>query len=204
MKIKIHPKAIVDPNAIVGENVEIEAFSYIGFSYDQIRRHLHPSIDNRMAENKVESFVPPTIGEGTFIGPYTMVGPGSKIGRNCLIEAQTFIGSSVIIGDNTFIRYACQIYNNVRIGNDCIISGFICNNTIVKNLVEFYGSCIHSNRERDRIFPEASPKILDEAFIGWNSIIVGGISIGRRSMIKVGSLITRDVKDGEVVEARGR
>src|SRR5512135_2522903 len=86
----IHPTAIVDPKADIGEGVEIGPYSVI-------------------QEDVV-------IGEGTWVGPHVFIGRGTRIGTECQIFQFASIGegpqamiykgekTSLLIGDHNIIR----------------------------------------------------------------------------------------------------
>lgn len=63
----IHPSAIVDPGALIGENVNIGPYSIVA-------AHV-------------------TIGQGTFIGPHVTIDPYVEIGPNCQIYQYASIGA---------------------------------------------------------------------------------------------------------------
>ena len=118
----IHPTAIIDPSATIGERVDIGPFSVIG------------------ANTK--------IGDGTIIGAgvgidWTTIGPGCRVGANTVIGgdpqydnwentpswvdigANTRINELVIIhrsiyeGKSTSIGEECHIMSQTHIGHDC-------------------------------------------------------------------------------------
>ncbi len=68
----IHPTAIIDPTAIIGDNVTIREFCYVG-------RHAR-------------------LAEGSVIYPHVTVGDGAQIGENCVVFASVVIGHHVCIG----------------------------------------------------------------------------------------------------------
>lgn len=68
----VHPTAVIDPTAIIGENVTIREFCYIG-------RHVR-------------------IAEGTVIYPHVTIGDGAQIGENSVIFASVVVGHHVCIG----------------------------------------------------------------------------------------------------------
>jgi UDP-3-O-[3-hydroxymyristoyl] glucosamine N-acyltransferase len=68
----VHPTAIIDPTAIIGENVTIREFCYVG-------RHAR-------------------IAEGSVIYPHVTVGDGAQIGEHCVVFASVVIGHHVCIG----------------------------------------------------------------------------------------------------------
>lgn len=74
----VHPTAIIDPTAIIGDNVTIREFCYVG-------RHAR-------------------IAEGTVIYPHVTVGDGAQIGENCVVFASVVIGHHVCIGSRVRIH----------------------------------------------------------------------------------------------------
>ncbi len=132
----IHPTAIIDPNAEIGEEVEIGPYSVI--------------------EKGV------FIGEGTKIGPHVVIRGGTHIGKRCQIfqfasigEApqsfgykgeKTFLqigdqnivrecvtlhrgtphgGGKTVIGDNNYFMAYCHVAHDCQIGNDVVISNAV-------------------------------------------------------------------------------
>lgn len=200
MNSNIHPTVIIEGNVEIGKKVIISPFCYIGYSYSNTRREYYGNI-KKVSEGKRKITY---IGDNTFIGPNVIIGEGAKIGVNCLIEQNCFIGEYTEIGMHTFIRYGCQIYRHVKIGNDCIISGFICNNTKIGNNVEFFGKCIHRYLGRNIDRDEPAPVIGNNVFVGFNALIIGGIRIGNGVTTKVGAIVTKDLNDNEIVNAGER
>jgi len=96
-----------------------------------------------------------TIGNNTFIGPFTEIQKDVKIGDNCKIQSHAFICELVTIGNNCFISHGAmfindtfaegkpaqgdktlwkstKIGNNVSIGtNASILPVEICDNVVV-------------------------------------------------------------------------
>lgn len=107
MATRIDPRAIVDPKAEIEDDVEIGAFSIIeGGVY---------------------------ISSGTRIGPYVNIRKGTKVGRNCVIEAHCVIGappqhfaykgeeSFVEIGDNVVLREGVTVHKATGLGEKTVI-----------------------------------------------------------------------------------
>lgn len=200
MNSEVHPTVIIERNTKLGKNVIISPFSHIGLSYSDVKEKYYKGVKKyQKYENKFTD-----IGDNTFIGPNAIVGKGATIGSNCLIEHNSYIGENTKIGNHSFLRYGCQIYDNIEIGNDCIISGFICNNVKIGNNVEFFGSCIHRYINREIGEPEPHPIIADNVFVGFKSLIIGGIHIGDGAIIKAGAIVTKDVDNYEIVNAGKR
>lgn len=107
---KIHPTAIIDPSAHIGDLVEIGAYTVIG-----------PEC---------------VIGDGTVLGPHVVLEEYTTLGKECQVRAGAVLGgppqdrkfkgekSFVRIGDNNLIREYVTIHRatgegqETRIGND--------------------------------------------------------------------------------------
>ncbi|MEW6378869.1 MAG: UDP-3-O-(3-hydroxymyristoyl)glucosamine N-acyltransferase [bacterium] len=79
----IHPRACIDPSAIIGQNVSIHPLAVIG---REVR-----------IGNNVQIY------SGAFIGDFSQIGDGCIIYPNVTLYHHTLIGSSVIIHANTVI-----------------------------------------------------------------------------------------------------
>ncbi len=55
------------------------------------------------------------LGEGVYIGPWSVVESGAVVGAGCIIEAQVYIGHGVVMGDG------CHIYPQVTIREGCVL-----------------------------------------------------------------------------------
>jgi UDP-N-acetylglucosamine acyltransferase len=139
---KIHPTAIVDPNAKFGADVQIGPFSIVGPDVTIGRQTIvqsHVVIEAEVA-----------IGRGNFIGHGAIIGvppqdvsfsPERKtkveIGNDniireyCTIHRGSHDGSATKIGDRNFlmsgahIGHNCLIGNNVVIANNCLLAGYV-------------------------------------------------------------------------------
>lgn len=96
----------------------------------------------------------------------------------------------IVIGDDVYINYNSNISSagNVVIGNDVTISPnvFICNydHDISKPLKNY----LHTP-----LMVKGDIRIEEGAWIGNNSMVLGGVVIGHHSIVGAGSLVTRDV-----------
>jgi len=121
------------------------------------------------------------IGKNTQLWNKVHIGRNVKIGHNCKI------GDYVYIGNNVFINDGCKIQNNV----------FIPNGVVIDDNVFIGPSVTFTNVKYPRAdYPakEFLQTIVGEGVsIGANSTILCGLSLGRRSMIGAGSVVTRDV-----------
>ena len=173
----IHPTAIVDPNAKLGENVKIGAYSIIG-----------PEV---------------TIGNGTIVESHVVIEGETIIGENNYIFSFASIGKEpqdlkfagektrVVIGNNNKIRefvtihrgtidkYETRIGNNtlvmayVHIAHDCIIG----DNCVLANAATFAGHV----------------EVEDYAVVGGLTAVHQFTRVGRHAMIGGCSAVNQDV-----------
>ena len=132
------------------------------------------------------------------------------IGRDSVVEAVVVIeneGGEVSIGDRTYVGHSTLVSTaGISIGNDVLIS-WGC--TLMDNNA-------HSTRWQDRqqdvadwhrSLTEGQPgkykdwsqvqsapiRIGDKAWIGFNAIILKGVTIGEGAIVGAGSVVTKDV-----------
>jgi|GEM_PF-305798 len=126
------------------------------------------------------------IGEGTSIWQFVIVLEKAQIGKNCNINAHCFIENDVIIGDNVTVKCGVYLWDRMRIENNVFIGP--------------NATFINDNYPRSKDYPdEFQQTILEEgASIGAGSIILGGLRIGKNSMIGAGSVVTKNVPENEL------
>jgi len=136
---QIHPTALVDSRAQLGDNVTIGAFTVV--DGDVI------------------------IQDGVQIGTHAHIFDGARIGKNCKIHKGAVVGSDpqdlkfggektlFIIGENTVIREFCDLnrgtaaHGKSEIGSNCLLMAYVhvahdCivgNNVIMANCVQLGG-----------------------------------------------------------------
>ena len=138
-----------------------------------------------------------------FVGDNFTFTSGGGINPLCRNKkGQIFIesGGEISIGNNTGISSSCLwaknkiiIGNNVNIGGDCIIMDTDAHNLdwhVRAGLVRDD----NGNIMNDTISAKSAPIIIeDHAFIGTRSIILKGVTIGARSIIAAGSVVTKSI-----------
>jgi UDP-N-acetylglucosamine acyltransferase len=141
----IHPTAIVDPKAEIGDDVEIGPYAII--------------------ESAVK------IGNGTKIGPHAIISSGATLGKNCKVFAGAVIATQpqdlkfkdektfVVIGDNTVIREYATVNRGTthsyytHVGDNCLLMAYshiahdcqIGNNVVIANAVNMAGHIVIGN-----------------------------------------------------------
>jgi len=126
------------------------------------------------------------IGEETKIWQFSIVLGGAKIGSNCNINAHCFIENDVVIGNNVTVKCGVQLWDGITIEDDVFIGP---NVTFTNN-----------KYPRSKVYTEGFARtiIKKKASIGANATILCGITIGENAMIGAGSVVTKDVPDGEL------
>lgn len=123
-------------------------------------------------------------------GPqYNIIGGDTRLCLRTISDGKLTIGKNVGISNSTIVsRSEVIIDDDVMIGGSCKI----------------YDTDFHSIFYNDRIrFPDPNINskriwLKQGAFVGAHSIILKGVTIGRHSVIGAGSVVTKNVPDGEV------
>ena len=126
------------------------------------------------------------IGEGTNIWQFCVVLPNAKIGKNCNICSNCFIENDVKIGDNVTIKNGVYLYDGITIEDNVFIGP---NATFTNDLFP---------RSKNPDWKLSKTVINKGASIGANATILCGVTIGEKAMIGAGSVVTKDVPDGEL------
>jgi acetyltransferase-like isoleucine patch superfamily enzyme len=129
------------------------------------------------------------------------VAPDARIGKNVKIWHFAYVGSNTVIGDNVKIGSLAHIDYNVVIGSNTIIEGLVYIPPLsrIGERVFIGPAAVLTN---DPYPPSKKLKgvlIEDDAVIGARSVIRAGVRIGKRSVVAMGSVVTKDVPDGVVV-----
>ena len=174
----IHPSAVIDPSARLGEGVEVGPFAVIGAEV--------------------------SIGAGTRIGPHTVLRGPASIGRDNVIYQFASVGedpqdkkyagerTELVIGDRNRIRECATIHRGTAqdrgvtsIGDDNLLMAYthvahdcvIGNNVVMANAASLGGHV----------------QVEDWAILGGFTIVHQFCRIGAHSFCAMGSVLTRDV-----------
>lgn len=109
----------------------------------------------------------------------------------------SFIASP--IPESTTVGQMCHIDRDVVIGENCRIQGmvYIPPKTIIGDNV-FIGPQVGFSNDRNIDGNLKGVIVKDNVRIGLGSRILGGITIGKNSMIGMGSIVTKDIPDNEL------
>ena len=174
----IHPSAIIDPGAILAENVSVGPFTIVG-----------PEVE---------------IGSGTTIGPHVVIRGPSRIGRENRIFQFASVGEDpqdkkyqgevtrLEIGDRNVVREYCTIHRGTaqdqsltRIGSDNLLMAYthVAHDCVIGDgVIMANGASLAGHVTVD-----------DHAILGGFSLVHQFCRIGRHSFSGMGSVISRDI-----------
>ncbi len=164
----IHPCTILTGRTVIGANCSIGPGARI-----------HASVLGRHIQVRDSSLEGARIGDGTVVGPYAHLRPGTVVGRSVEIGNYAEM-KNTRVGDRTKVHHKSYL-GDARIGADVNIGA----GTITCN----YGT----DRRKHRTTIE------DGAYIGSDSMLVAPIRIGREAITGAGAVVTKDVPPRTVV-----
>lgn len=126
------------------------------------------------------------IGKNTKIWQFCVILENAKIGENCNINAQVLIENNVVIGNNVTVKSGVQIWDGITLED----------NTFIGPNVTFTNDFL----PRSKQYPQEFLKTIVKEFasIGANSTVIGGVTLGKYSMVGAGSVVTKNVGDHEL------
>jgi acetyltransferase-like isoleucine patch superfamily enzyme len=127
------------------------------------------------------------IGKGTKIWNLTQVRENASIGENCILSKNVYVDFEVKIGNGVKLQNNVNVYHGVELEDDV----FIGPSATFSN--DMYPRAFISD------FEVTKTSVKKGASIGANTTIVCGTVIGRYAMIGSGSVVTKDVKDYNLV-----
>lgn len=129
------------------------------------------------------------IGKDTKIWYFCHVQSGARIGKNCSLGQNVNIGNNAIIGDGCRVQNNVSIYEGIKLGNNVFCGpSMVFTNDPFPRADDIKGK----DHWKETI-------VEDGASICANATIVCGHSLGKRSMVAAGAVVTRDVPDHALV-----
>lgn len=184
----IHPTAVVDPSARLGEGVSIGAFSLVGAEVE--------------------------IGDGTMVGPHcSIVGP-TRIGRDNRIHGHAAIGGDpqdkkfggerveLVIGDRNTIREFVTVNRGTGEGGGCTRVGddnWLLAYTHVAHDCRIGSHCVFSNNATLAGHVEVGDHVILSGFAGIHQFC----RIGAHAFIGMGAFVSGDVPPFVMVAQEG-
>jgi acetyltransferase-like isoleucine patch superfamily enzyme len=191
--VTIGHNSVILKGTVIGNNVQIGCNCVIG---------IIPRGNKKMRKTEsTQNFL--EIKENTFIGNLVSVYIGSTISENVFIGDHASIRENVFIGEGSVVGRGAMIELNTRIGKGCTIQtlAYVTGDTILEDHV-FIGPCVSMSNDKymgAKNYQLNGPKIMKNAKIGNNASILPNVTIGEDAIIGAGSVVTKDVGDGETV-----
>jgi len=134
-------------------------------------------------------------------GPVQYIGSNVKLGENVRMWHFTYIGNDTVIGDNTKIGSLVHIDYNVKIGSECKIEGmaYIPPLTRIGDRVFVGPGVIFTNDPYPMSDKMVGVTVEDDAIICAGAVLRPGITVGARSVIGMGAIVTKNVPPDTVV-----
>jgi acetyltransferase-like isoleucine patch superfamily enzyme len=129
------------------------------------------------------------------------IGKDVKLGKNVKIWHFSYIGDTSEIGDNTTIGSLVHIDYNVKVGRNCKIEGmtYIPPLTVIGDHVFIGPGVIFTNDPYPASTKMVGVQVESDVVICAGAIVKAGVHIGARSIIGMGSVVTKDVPVETVV-----
>ena len=131
-----------------------------------------------------------SIGKGSKVWQFTVVLPGAVIGRNCNINSHCFIENDVVIGNNVTVKCGVYLWDGLRIEDDVFLGP---NATFMND--RFPRSKRYPKRFLQTIIKRG-------ASVGAGAVVLPGLTIGERSLVGAGAIVTRNVAARAVIRGQ--
>ncbi|MCL1814846.1 MAG: hypothetical protein FWG27_03365 [Treponema sp.] len=137
-------------------------------------------------------------GKNVWIGSGCVISTCITLGNNVIISDGTYIEDNVTIDSDSILVYKCLVCADTKIGKNCVIGGFIGENTIIKNNCRIFGEIVHKHLDPSKNWDapdsaEKGPVIFDNVFIGFGAKITKPVEIGSNSYILPNSIVSKDI-----------
>ena len=182
-------KCTIHPNVRLGRNVLIEEYVIIGVPP---RGKKPGELSTTIGDNAV-------IRSGTIIYAGNRIGNNFQTGHNVMVREENAIGDNVSIGTLSVVEHHVTIGSNVRIHT----GAFVPETSILEDGCWLGPHAVITNA----LYP-LSPKakkdlkgaiVKKDAKVGANATLLPGVTIGERSLVGAGAVVTKNVPPNKVV-----
>lgn len=176
-KSKIHPTAIIEDGAELGEDVIVGAYAYIGEHVsvgDRCHIHHHATVDGRTElgpENEVFPYA--LIGGKTHDLKYVGGNPGLIVGANNVFREYVTVHAATADGDNTIVGNHNHILAYSHVAHDCVIGDHL----VMSSHAALGGHVI----------------LGDHVNIGWGAGLHQFVHVGSHVMVGACSKVVQDI-----------
>jgi len=117
------------------------------------------------------------IGDGTKVGAFVEIQRGVIVGRNCKVSSHSFLCSGVTIEDGVFVGHGVMFVND-RYPSAVTADGSL---------------------QTEADWAVEQTLVRQNASLGSNATILGGVVVGVGALVGAGAVVTRDVPDYAIV-----
>lgn len=191
--VSIGHNTVLLKGTVIGDNVKIGCNCVLG---------VKPGGNRRMRKEN-EAVEKLTIGNDTTIGNLVSIYSGTSIAENCFIGDHASIRENVSIGEETVVGRASIVELNTTIGKGCTIQtlAYITGDTTVEDHV-FFGPCVSMSNDKYmglQDYQLKGPHFKKNVKVGNNATFLPNVTIGEGAVVGAGSVVTKDVNDGDTV-----
>jgi acetyltransferase-like isoleucine patch superfamily enzyme len=188
---------VIHPDTVIGDGVRIDDNSVIGKL---------PMKAALSAITKDQALPACEIQDGCLIGALAVVYRGCKINTRVMVADLASIREDVEVGEYTIIGRGVTVENKVRIGKRCKIE----TEAYITALSEIEDNCFVApevsftndnflGRTKERFKYHKGVTLKRGARVGANATFLPGVCVGADALVAAGSVVTRDVPEGQVV-----
>ncbi|WP_461673516.1 DapH/DapD/GlmU-related protein [Priestia megaterium] len=196
--VKIGENVFIGHNTIILNGTEIGDDVVIGFNCvlgiqpigNQRMRQISKNHNQLVLKNNTRIGNLVSIYSGTLVAENAFIGDHASIRENVIIEESTVIGRGAIVELNSKIGKKCTIQTLVYVTGDTIIEDNV-----------FIGPCVSMSNDKymgAQPYKLIGPHIKKDAKIGNNASLLPGITIGQKTIVGAGAVVTKNIEDGQI------
>ncbi|SDI21208.1 transferase hexapeptide (six repeat-containing protein) [Alteribacillus persepolensis] len=191
--VSIGHHAVILKGTKIGDNVHIGSHCVIG---------IKPGGNKNMRKFK-HSKQHLVIGDNVRIGSHASIYSSSSIDKDVFIADQASIRENVTIGAGTIVGRGAIVEVNTKIGRNCTIQtlGYVTAETHIEDNV-FIGPCVSMSNDKymgTQNEKLKGPYICNGSKIGNNASLLPGVTVGKKSVVGAGAVVTHDVPEKSTV-----
>lgn len=161
------------------------------FRFPRLRTGVRVEISNAGQFRFGESV---SIGEGSRIdvAPDSLIEVCDAVSTSRSVHLASTPGAIIKIGARTTLQDGCRVYGEVVIGQRCILAP----NVFISSGTHTFDAFPHlSIQIQERLAPSAprSVRIFSDCWLGINSVILRGVTVGRGCVVGANSVVTEDL-----------
>ena len=200
MATSIHPTAIIEDGADLGDGVQIGEFSIVRASAtigtdSVIGSHCEVGYGSAAFTERLTIGPNATIRSHSIVYSASSIGERFETGHRAIVREHSTIGRNVRIGSLADIEGTCEIGDYVRIHSGV----FVPAETVIGDYVWLFPYVVITNDPYPPSDRLEGVTIESYASVGARSVLLPGVTVGADSLVAAGAVVSRDVAPGTVV-----